>query len=101
MFQQDHVFAPARDQLSRSLREARRTGFLRLPARQLESLPEQVYSLADYLEKDEKPWECIDLCKIDVSHNNITQIREEISTLETSNDFKMSQNALKGLPKKN
>ncbi|KAL0591418.1 hypothetical protein ABG067_001449 [Albugo candida] len=99
MFQQDHVFAPARDQLSRSLREARRTGFLRLPARQLESLPEQVYSLADYLEKDEKPWECIDLCKIDVSHNNITQIREDIGTLETLSHFKMSQNALKGLPK--
>nr|CCA24588.1 conserved hypothetical protein [Albugo laibachii Nc14] len=99
MFRQDHVAVPAKDQLSRSLREARHSGFLRLPARQLESLPKQVYSLADFLEKDEKPWECIDLFKIDVSHNKITAIKDEIGNIITLSHFKMSQNALLGLPK--
>ncbi|POM80125.1 Leucine-rich repeat-containing protein [Phytophthora palmivora] len=79
--QQDVVLAPARDQVTRALREARRTGILSLPARNLTEFPPQVYHLEEHLEKDEKKWECIDLVKIDLSHNAIQSISDEIAGL--------------------
>jgi hypothetical protein len=51
MRRQDVVLVPARDQLTRSLREARRTGFLSLPAKNLTEFPPQVYHLDEHMEK--------------------------------------------------
>ncbi|KAK1932575.1 Leucine-rich repeat-containing protein 40 [Phytophthora citrophthora] len=96
--QQDVILAPARDQTARALREARRSGVLSLPARNLTEFPSQVYHLEEHLEKDEKKWECIDLVKIDLSHNAIPSISDEIGGLTTVISIKLTKNALQVLP---
>ncbi|KAL4138707.1 hypothetical protein PRIC2_002211 [Phytophthora ramorum] len=96
--QQDVVLAPARDQTARAFREARRTGVLSLPARNLNEFPPQVYHLEEHLEKDEKKWECIDLIKIDLSHNAIPSISDEIAALTSVTSIKLTKNALQVLP---
>ncbi|KAL3667499.1 hypothetical protein V7S43_007720 [Phytophthora oleae] len=96
--QQDVVLAPARDQTARALREARRSGVLSLPARNLTEFPPQVYHLEEHLEKDENKWECIDLVKIDLSHNAIPSISDEIGGLTSVISIKLTKNALQGLP---
>ncbi|KAG3027152.1 hypothetical protein PC121_g3784 [Phytophthora cactorum] len=98
--QQDVVLAPARDQTARALREARRTGVLSLPARNLTEFPSQVYHLEEHLEKDEKKWECIDLVKIDLSHNAIPSISDEIGGLTSVTSIKLTKNALQVLPER-
>lgn len=94
----DEVLAPARDQKSRSFREARRSGFLSMPARNLSAFPFEIYHLENHLDKDEKKWECVDLVKIDLSHNEIPSIDEEIAGLVTVTSIKLCQNALSMLP---
>ncbi|KAG1707432.1 hypothetical protein DVH05_026632 [Phytophthora capsici] len=96
--QQDVVLAPARDQTARALREARRSGVLSLPARNLTEFPSQAYHLEEHLDKDEKKWECIDLVKIDLSHNAISSISDEIGGLTTVISIKLTKNALQVLP---
>lgn len=49
--QPDVVVAPARDQRARALREARRSGFLSLPARSLSEFPPEAYHLEEHMEK--------------------------------------------------
>ncbi len=68
MRRQDVVLAPARDQKARAFREARRTGFLSFPAKNLTEFPPQVYHLDEHMEKDEKKWECVDLVKMDLRY---------------------------------
>ncbi|EEY53635.1 uncharacterized protein PITG_07324 [Phytophthora infestans T30-4] len=96
--QQDIVLAPVRDQTARALREARRTGVLSLPARNLIEFPSPVYHLEEHLEKDEKKWECIDLVKMDLSHNAIPSISDEIGGLTSVTSIKLTKNALQVLP---
>lgn len=48
--------------------------------------------------QDEKKWECVDLLKIDLSHNAIASISDEIAGLSTVVSIKMCQNALQSLP---
>ncbi|ETL83029.1 hypothetical protein F442_17556 [Phytophthora nicotianae P10297] len=96
--QQDIVLAPARDQIARALREARRIGILSLPARNLTEFPPQVYHLEEHLEKDEKKWECIDLVRIDLSHNAIPSISDEIGGLTSITSIKLTKNAIQILP---
>ncbi|KAE9248380.1 hypothetical protein PF004_g3885 [Phytophthora fragariae] len=96
--QQDVVLAPARDQTARALREARRTGVLSLPARNLTEFPAKVYHLEEHLEKDEKKWECVDLVKVDLSHNAIPSISDEIAGLTSVTSIKLTKNALQVLP---
>ncbi|KAG7381856.1 hypothetical protein PHYPSEUDO_005512 [Phytophthora pseudosyringae] len=96
--QQDVVLAPARDQTARGFREARRTGVLSLPARNLTVFPPEVYHLEEHLEKDEKKWECVDLVKIDLSHNAIPSITDEIRGLKSVTSIKLTKNALQLLP---
>lgn len=49
-------------------------------------------------QQDEKRWECVDLVKVDLSHNAIASISDEIAALSTATVFKMRQNALTSLP---
>ncbi|TYZ62499.1 hypothetical protein PybrP1_008709 [[Pythium] brassicae (nom. inval.)] len=98
MRRQDVVLAPARDQTARALREARRTGVLSLPARNLSAFPREVYHLEEHMDKDEKKWECVDLVKIDVSHNSIPELADDIGGLATVTSFKLAQNGLQTLP---
>lgn len=51
MRRQDVVLAPARDQKARALREARRSGFLSLPARNLTEFPPEAYRLEEHMDK--------------------------------------------------
>lgn len=48
--------------------------------------------------QDEKKWECVDLVKIDVSHNAIQELADDIGGLATITSFKLAQNALQTLP---
>ncbi|RLN63819.1 hypothetical protein BBJ29_006897 [Phytophthora kernoviae] len=50
------------------------------------------------MDKDEKKWECVDLVKIDLSHNSIPAISDEIATLTSVTSIKLCQNALQTLP---
>lgn len=45
------VLAPARDQKARALREARRSGFLSFPARNLTEFPPEAYRLEEHMDK--------------------------------------------------
>uniref|UniRef100_K3X9W3 Disease resistance R13L4/SHOC-2-like LRR domain-containing protein n=1 Tax=Globisporangium ultimum (strain ATCC 200006 / CBS 805.95 / DAOM BR144) TaxID=431595 RepID=K3X9W3_GLOUD len=98
MRRQDVVLAPARDQKARAFREARRSGFLSLPARGLTEFPREVYHLEEHMDKDEKKWECVDLVKIDMSHNAIPSIAGDIAGLTTVTSMKLCQNVLTALP---
>lgn len=51
MRRQDVVVAPTRDQTARALREARRTGFLSMPARSLTEFPANAYHLEEHMDK--------------------------------------------------
>lgn len=97
-WQRDEVAAPARDPKARALREARRSGFLNLPARGLSAFPSEALHLEQHLEKDEKPWECVDLSKLDLSHNAVAELPDDIAALASLVSFKMRQNALQRLP---
>ncbi|KAJ0409310.1 hypothetical protein ATCC90586_007588 [Pythium insidiosum] len=66
--------------------------------RQLTAFPVQAYHLEEHLEKDEKRWECVDLVKIDLSHNSISSISDEIGALTTLTSLKLCQNKLVELP---
>lgn len=48
--------------------------------------------------QDEKKWECVDLVKIDMSHNAIPSIADDIAVLTTVTSIKLCQNALQTLP---
>lgn len=48
--------------------------------------------------QDEKKWECVDLVKIDMSHNAIPSLSDEIAGLTTVISIKLCQNALQELP---
>ncbi|KAF1329077.1 Leucine-rich repeat protein, partial [Globisporangium splendens] len=98
MRRQDVVLAPARDQKVRAFREARRSGFLSLPARDLTEFPREAYHLEDHMDKDEKKWECVDLAKIDMSHNAIPSVADDVAALTTVTSIKLCQNALSALP---
>ncbi|RLN92891.1 hypothetical protein BBJ28_00021545 [Nothophytophthora sp. Chile5] len=50
------------------------------------------------MERDEKKWECVDLVKIDLSHNAIPSISDEIAALTTVTSLKLCKNALQSLP---
>lgn len=50
------------------------------------------------MDKDEKKWECVDLVKIDLSHNAIPSISDEIGALTTLTSIKLAQNKLTTLP---
>ncbi|TMW66369.1 hypothetical protein Poli38472_004134 [Pythium oligandrum] len=50
------------------------------------------------MDKDEKKWECVDLVKIDLSHNAIPSISDEIGALATVSSIKLCQNTLTSLP---
>ncbi|KAG7396827.1 hypothetical protein PHYBOEH_001687 [Phytophthora boehmeriae] len=50
------------------------------------------------MDKDEKKWECVDLVKIDLSHNSIPAISDEIAALTSVTSIKICQNALQTLP---
>ncbi|CAK4076837.1 unnamed protein product [Aphanomyces euteiches] len=69
-----------------------------MPARSLTEFPDEVCHLMDFLEQDEKGWECVDLLKIDLSHNDIPEIPSQIGTLKSVISFKICQNKISAIP---
>ncbi|CEG38811.1 Leucine-rich repeat protein [Plasmopara halstedii] len=100
LWQKNVVLAPARNQIALALRGARKTGFLSLPARDFTEIPPQVYHLEDHLEKDENKWECVDLFKMDLSHNQLSSISDEIGDLAAVTSIKLANNLLQVLPER-
>lgn len=84
--------------LKHAYRQARRSGALHLAARELTQFPLEVCRLEEQLDTNEKFWECVDLLKIDMSHNSIGHLPPEIQSLELLISFKFSQNQLTALP---
>ena len=60
------------------LKQARASGVLNLSSRQLACLPAEVLALHDALGQDEKFWEVVDLTRLDVSHNLLTALPEQL-----------------------
>ncbi|RHZ03830.1 hypothetical protein DYB31_008764, partial [Aphanomyces astaci] len=79
-------------------RQARKSGVLTLPAKGLTTFPDEALHLMDFLQPDEKGWECVDLIKVDLSHNDIAAIPTDIQGLSGLLSFKMCQNKLVEVP---
>ncbi|RQM29042.1 hypothetical protein B5M09_008606 [Aphanomyces astaci] len=79
-------------------RQARKSGVLTLPAKGLTTFPDEALHLMDFLQPDEKGWECVDLIKVDLSHNDIAAIPPDIQGLSGLLSFKMCQNKLVDVP---
>ncbi|RHY07550.1 hypothetical protein DYB36_002666 [Aphanomyces astaci] len=79
-------------------RQARKSGVLTLPAKGLTTFPDEALHLMDFLQPDEKGWECVDLIKVDLSHNDIAAIPTDIQGLSGLLSFKMCQNKLVDVP---
>ncbi|OQR98592.1 hypothetical protein ACHHYP_08392 [Achlya hypogyna] len=82
----------------KAFRQARKTGFLSLPARGLTVFPDEACHLQDSMETDEKVWECVDLIKIDLSHNEIPSIPSAIAMVTGLLWLKLAQNKLEEFP---
>ncbi|KDO30047.1 hypothetical protein SPRG_05238 [Saprolegnia parasitica CBS 223.65] len=82
----------------KAFRQARKTGFLSLPARGLTTFPDEACHLQDSMEPDEKVWECVDLVKIDLSHNEIMAVPHSIALVTGLLWLKLCQNKLTSLP---
>ncbi|OQS04834.1 hypothetical protein THRCLA_02954 [Thraustotheca clavata] len=83
---------------AKAFRNARRTGFLALAARGLVNFPMEACQLQDFMDADEKVWECVDLTKIDLSHNEIPWIPSDIVNITGLAYLKMCHNKLTNLP---
>ncbi|ETV92615.1 hypothetical protein H310_13069 [Aphanomyces invadans] len=79
-------------------RQARKSGVLTLPAKGLTTFPDEALRLMDFLQPDEKGWECVDLIKVDLSHNEIASIPADIQGLSGLLSFKICQNKLVEVP---
>jgi hypothetical protein len=66
------------------LRDSRRTGNLSLANAELEAVPAAVWNPRDHLEADERLYECVDLVKLDLNYNSISQLPEELGALGSS-----------------
>ncbi|EQC35930.1 hypothetical protein SDRG_06676 [Saprolegnia diclina VS20] len=82
----------------KAFRQARKSGFLSLPARGLATFPDEACHLQDSMDPDEKVWECVDLVKIDLSHNEITAVPHSIALVTGLLWLKLCQNKLTSLP---
>ena len=84
--------------LPQRYKRARATGELHLAGAELDELPIETCTLLDHLQPDEKIWECYDLTKMDISHNNIHSLPPEASNLTTLVSLNMCNNKLRCLP---
>ena len=81
MFKQDAVELGEKS-LAATMRSARGSGALVLAGRGLRALPPAVWS-PPALDTDEKWWECCDLVKLDVAHNALEEIPNEVAAALT------------------
>ena len=85
--------------LQKRLRDSRRTGNLSLAGASLGALPPAVCNARDFLEPDERLYECVDLVKMDLNYNNIPQLPEEVGILgESLVVLQAAHNPLRSLP---
>lgn len=84
--------------IDRIYKQARSNGFLNLVGRELNAFPPDCCNLMDHILPDEKFWECVDLYKIDISINSISELPSEVQQLEFITYFKMAQNRFKVIP---
>ena len=60
--------------LAKLFSRARETGVLSLANRALEAVPAPVFALEDHASEDERFWEHVDLVKLDLSHNLLSEL---------------------------
>ncbi|GJP73221.1 hypothetical protein CLOP_g3960, partial [Closterium sp. NIES-67] len=77
---------------------ARASGTLNLSGNDLKEVPPEVYSLLDDVPQTEKWWESVELQKVLLSQNSLTQVSEEIGRLPCLTWIDVSYNALARLP---
>jgi Leucine-rich repeat (LRR) protein len=81
------------------MRQARETGQINLSNRNLDVCPKDVFYIDDNLGADEKYWEVVPINKLDLSHNAITVLPEDVERLaEALATFKIRDNALIEVP---
>lgn len=80
------------------LREARKSGQLRLVDRALVEVPQSVCAPRDNLDADEKWYDCVDLRSVDVSHNAIVALPDAMGDVDTLETLVAAHNRLAELP---
>ena len=83
--------------LNSALRACHTSGSLSLTNKNLSDVPLQIFSAS--LDEGEKFWESVGLCKLDLSFNQISEIPEQIATLEDLSSLKMRSNCLSDIPR--
>jgi Leucine-rich repeat (LRR) protein len=76
------------------LRQARASGSLSLSNRDLSGIPPEVLLITESLDQDEKVWECLDLVKLDLSHNSIAALPADIDRLAPLRQLILSNNRI-------
>jgi leucine-rich repeat protein SHOC2 len=77
---------------------ARKTGSLNLSSKQMTAVPLEIFALDSILEQDENFWEVCPLTKLDLSHNEITELPPQVSNLVDLLSLKLRGNHLENLP---
>jgi Leucine-rich repeat (LRR) protein len=75
-------------------RQARASGNLNLSNKQMQTIPPEICDLAAHIEEGEKFWECVDLARLDLSHNLLTNIPHEMNQNTSLTALKLSHNRL-------
>eukprot|EP00742_Colponemidia_sp_Colp-10_P010981 GILJ01012129.1.p1 GENE.GILJ01012129.1~~GILJ01012129.1.p1 ORF type:complete len:710 (+),score=124.52 GILJ01012129.1:74-2203(+) len=79
------------------LLQARKTGTLNLSNKKLKQLPDEVCHISE-LTFGDKWWELGELTKLDLSHNELTELPEDIGNLKDLVSVMQSNNQLTALP---
>jgi Leucine-rich repeat (LRR) protein len=79
-------------------KNARKSGILNLSSKSLRTPPMEIFCLDTKLESDENFWEICPLTKLDLSHNEITELPLEVSNLIDLMTLKLRGNRLENLP---
>eukprot|EP00761_Pharyngomonas_kirbyi_P007788 gb/GECH01007799.1/.p1 GENE.gb/GECH01007799.1/~~gb/GECH01007799.1/.p1 ORF type:complete len:614 (+),score=171.24 gb/GECH01007799.1/:1-1842(+) len=85
------------ERLIPKFKKARHTGSLVLSMCELKQIPEKVWNLSEET-FGEKWWELVELTKLDISYNEITEISSQISNLRELKVFMAAQNNISSLP---
>jgi Leucine-rich repeat (LRR) protein len=92
--------AGARQQGGKSyMKQARQTGQINLSNRNIEVCPRDIFFIDDDLDPDEKYWEVVPITKLDLSHNSIRVLPDDIERLsEALTSLKLRYNSLVEIP---
>lgn len=83
--------------MQKIIKDSRTSGVLVLANKHLKDVPREVFNM-DSVSTDANWWECVELKKLDLSHNSICAISPEISKLCDLNVVLLSNNAVSEFP---